>query len=75
LQSPAFIRFVTRRSQLLSRFDALRLQIDDWIANKSETPSMADLAMLQGLLLDRAKVLTELIANDDHVMELLLEAN
>ena len=69
--NPAFSRFVTRRSDLLMRFDALRSQIDDWIEKKAEAPGLSDLALLQGLLLTRAQVLAELVANDEPIMDQL----
>ena len=56
----AFGRFVTHRRDLLMRFDALRAQIDDWIENKAEAPSVGDLVLLQELLLTRAQVLASL---------------
>ena len=65
-ETPEFVKFVTRRAQLLGLLDSLRAEVDDWIANKAVSPSMSEIALLEGLI--ERKALLERLAEADETM-------
>ena len=70
---PVFTVFVERRQHLLERLDSTRSEVDAWIeAHKSEEPSLAELANLEGLLSRRREFLAQIIEIDDNFVDHLL---
>ena len=70
---PVFRRFVQLRQELNTQLADRAAEVDEWLARKYETsPTFADLALLEGLLLERRNLLSELAALDDDFMNHLL---
>lgn len=70
---PSFASFSRRRQTLFEHLDRLRASVDNWFASNSQAPSLADLALLEGLLAEKQGVLEQLSAAEGEMMNYLVQ--
>lgn len=57
----AFVRYVSARAHIYRQLDAIRVEVDAWLADMAtRSPTMADLARLEAFHVQRQRALQEL---------------
>jgi len=73
LDDERFKRFLKKRMQIIGRLDTSRKELEDWLAANEAYGDVTELSYLEGILLVRRRLLTELAELDDQVIDLLIE--
>ena len=72
--APEFIMFIEQRRELNERLDATRVQIDHWITAYEFPSPIMQIAVLEGMLIERRDLLQDLAKLDDAFIDYLLRS-